>query len=127
MFCPSLKKLKETLCFFPLPPVSEKENYKDFSTLWTYFAATGVFPFMGAYKAAKAGLNHFAKNTAFEEASKGIRINVISPGAVATEILTTGKDRLQSKVQYNKKISCKSSSFSTTSYSSGTTGQEGIQ
>ena len=44
----------------------------------------------GPYSASKAGLNHFAKCVAREEASKGIRVNVVSPGAVMTEMLASG-------------------------------------
>ncbi len=43
---------------------------------------------MAAYSASKAALVHFAKCVAIEEASKGIRVNTISPGAVVTPILS---------------------------------------
>ncbi len=38
------------------------------------------------YNSAKAGLNHFARMVAFEEASKGIRVNVVSPGCTRVEM-----------------------------------------
>ncbi len=37
------------------------------------------------YNASKAGLNHFARMVAYEEASKGIRVNVVSPGCIRVE------------------------------------------
>ncbi len=38
-----------------------------------------------AYGASKAALNHFAKMVAFEEASRGVRVNVVSPGCVMVD------------------------------------------
>ena len=43
-----------------------------------------------SYTVSKAALTHFASCVAREEAPKGIRINVISPGAVITDMLTKG-------------------------------------
>ena len=39
----------------------------------------------GSYAASKAGLDHFARCVALEEASKGIRVNVVSPGLIVQE------------------------------------------
>ena len=41
-----------------------------------------------AYGTTKAALNYFAKAVSRQEVGKGIRINILSPGAVATPILT---------------------------------------
>ena len=51
------------------------------------------------YAAAKAGDIGFTKALALENASKGITVNVIAPGYVATEmVLAVPKDVLESKV-----------------------------
>eukprot|EP00095_Tigriopus_kingsejongensis_P009759 maker-scaffold422_size175911-snap-gene-0.31 protein:Tk09759 transcript:maker-scaffold422_size175911-snap-gene-0.31-mRNA-1 annotation:"PREDICTED: 3-oxoacyl-" len=42
------------------------------------------------YCASKAGLDHFARNVASEEAARGIRVNVLSPGVIVTEGQTRG-------------------------------------
>lgn len=34
------------------------------------------------YGSAKAGLNHFAKHLAREEADAGVRVNTVSPGCI---------------------------------------------
>ena len=41
-----------------------------------------------AYGTSKAALNYFAKAVNRQEASNGIKINILSPGMVATPILT---------------------------------------
>ena len=45
-----------------------------------------VFRGVGWYCTVKAGLDQFAKVVALEEAEKGIRCNVVSPGATHTDI-----------------------------------------
>lgn len=49
-------------------------------------AADMFGPFGGPYVAAKAGVNALTKVIARENASKGIRCNVIAPGLIATDI-----------------------------------------
>ena len=46
------------------------------------------------YCAAKAGLDHFARCLALEEAHRGIRVNVVSPGMVLVDhhVERTGQD-----------------------------------
>ncbi len=46
--------------------------------------------FGSAYPSSKAALNHFAKCVALQEAYNGVRINVISPGAVLTPMTVDG-------------------------------------
>jgi NAD(P)-dependent dehydrogenase (short-subunit alcohol dehydrogenase family) len=48
----------------------------------------GVVPGIGfsAYRVAKAGVIHFTKCAAIELAERGIRVNVIAPGNIATDI-----------------------------------------
>ena len=41
-----------------------------------------------AYGSTKAALNYFAKAINRQEASNGIRINILSPGVVVTQALT---------------------------------------
>ena len=41
-----------------------------------------------AYGSTKAALNYFAKAVNRQEASNGIRINILSPGVVVTQALT---------------------------------------
>ena len=48
---------------------------------------------MGAYAAAKGGMNSFTRAAALELASDGIRVNCVMPGAVDTPMLCKGSDR----------------------------------
>ncbi|KAH9641307.1 hypothetical protein HF086_013289 [Spodoptera exigua] len=48
---------------------------------------TQAGPLMMAYCVSKAGLNHFSKTAALELAASGVRVNVVSPGPVVTDIL----------------------------------------
>lgn len=50
-------------------------------------AGTKVMNGMSAYCASKAALNHFSRGAALELAEHGVRVNVISPGPVATDII----------------------------------------
>jgi short-subunit dehydrogenase len=52
-------------------------------------AAHSAFPDWGAYSASKAGLVALSKTLAAEERSNGIRVVIISPGAVDTPIWDT--------------------------------------
>lgn len=52
-------------------------------------AGVGVFLATGfAYNASKAALDHFTRTVAAELSRKGVRVNGISPGPVATEIVS---------------------------------------
>ena len=48
----------------------------------------GISPGIGltTYRAAKAGVIHFSRSAAIELAERGIRVNVIAPGNIATAI-----------------------------------------
>lgn len=53
-------------------------------------AALSVSTLIGfAYHTVKAGLDHFTRCVALELASKGVRVNVINPGPVKTDIIET--------------------------------------
>nr|XP_021193868.2 glucose 1-dehydrogenase A-like [Helicoverpa armigera] len=49
-------------------------------------AGMKAFPGMFAYCASKAALDHFSRAIALELASSGVRVNVVNPGPVATDI-----------------------------------------
>jgi len=54
-------------------------------------AATQVHPFAGAaYAISKAGLSALTRELAHELASKGVTVNAVSPGEIATTILSPG-------------------------------------
>ncbi len=42
---------------------------------------------LGAYGASKAAVTYVAKNMALEEAKHEVRVNVVSPGAIFTDML----------------------------------------
>ncbi|XP_063833407.1 3-oxoacyl-[acyl-carrier-protein] reductase FabG-like [Ostrinia nubilalis] len=50
-------------------------------------AGTKVGKGMTAYGTSKAALDHFSRGAALELAQHGVRVNVISPGPVATDII----------------------------------------
>lgn len=61
----------------------------------TSIAGTQVHPFAGAaYAVSKAGLSALTRELAFELAESGVRVNAISPGEIATSILSPGTDQL---------------------------------
>jgi NAD(P)-dependent dehydrogenase (short-subunit alcohol dehydrogenase family) len=49
-------------------------------------------PGNGSYAAAKAGVNVLSKAAAAEYADRGVRINVVSPGAIETPLLAANLD-----------------------------------
>ena len=53
-------------------------------------------PESAPYAASKGGMMMFTKNVALEVADKGIRVNGIAPGAIATDM---NKDRLEESKQ----------------------------
>ncbi|MEL6410904.1 MAG: SDR family oxidoreductase [Pseudomonadota bacterium] len=61
----------------------------------TSIAGAQVHPFAGAaYAVSKAGLSALTRELAFELAESGVRVNAISPGEIATSILSPGTDQL---------------------------------
>jgi len=62
---------------------------------------TDICPANGIYGASKAALSSFVKFVALENASKGIRINTISPGMILTPMHTGGvveKEKLEETI-----------------------------
>ncbi len=59
-------------------------------------AGTDSFRCLGAYGAAKAGLDHLCRTAADEMGEFGVRVNSVQPGIVGTDLMTpiTGGGRL---------------------------------
>ncbi len=61
----------------------------------TSIAGTHIHPFAGAaYAVSKAGLSALTRELAYELAGSGVRVNAVSPGEIATSILSPGTDEL---------------------------------
>ncbi len=63
----------------------KKKVTVDESFLCTYIGQH-PFPLVGVYCPSKAALNSMAKVMALEEAPNGVRVNIISPGGIYTEM-----------------------------------------
>ncbi len=54
-------------------------------------------PMGAAYNSVKAALDHYARQVALEEAPKGIRVNVVSPGCIMVEYQMAMYGKVMSK------------------------------
>ncbi|MEL7254774.1 MAG: SDR family oxidoreductase [Pseudomonadota bacterium] len=71
----------------------------------TSIAGTQIHPFAGAaYAVSKAGLSALTRELAFELADSGVRVNAVSPGEIATSILSPGTDELVEKLVPMKRL-----------------------
>jgi NAD(P)-dependent dehydrogenase (short-subunit alcohol dehydrogenase family) len=63
-------------------------------------AGVGIIKYtFTAYATTKAGLDHFSRGSASELASSGVRVNVINPGPVLTDIFTNGGTSLEKEME----------------------------
>lgn len=65
------------------------------------------FPSYGAYAATKAAIRSFARTWAAEPTSRGIRVNVLSPGVIDTPILDrqfTTPEELEARTEVFKSL-----------------------
>ncbi len=61
----------------------------------TSIAGQQIHPFAGsAYAVSKAGLSALTRELAFELGDKGVRVNAVSPGEIATSILSAGTEEM---------------------------------
>ncbi len=68
-------------------------------------STTATVPGLGilSYRAAKAGVLNFTQNAAISLGKYGIRVNAISPGPTATDVLTLGLDLPPAKKEQVKR------------------------
>lgn len=61
----------------------------------TSIAGSQIHPFAGAaYAVSKAGLSALTRELAYELAGSGVRVNAVSPGEIATSILSPETDKI---------------------------------
>jgi len=61
----------------------------------TSIAGSQIHPFAGAaYAISKAGLSALTRELAFELADSNVRVNAVSPGEIATSIISPGTDKI---------------------------------
>lgn len=74
--------------------------------------ATAGAPLIGHYAAAKAGVVNLTKTAASELHSDGVRVNVVLPGFVATDLVTTASPEFERFLGLSTGVSTASSSTS---------------
>ncbi|XP_022834404.1 uncharacterized protein LOC111362103 [Spodoptera litura] len=80
--------------------VKTKGNIVNISSVAAYRV---IIPESSAYCASKAGLDHFTRAVALELAPHGVRVNVINPGPVRTDIIenTTGVTKEEATARFD--------------------------
>ncbi|KAH9636020.1 hypothetical protein HF086_005872 [Spodoptera exigua] len=79
--------------------VKTKGNIVNISSV----AAYRLIPGFSAYCTSKAGLDHFTRAVALELAPHGVRVNVINPGPVKTDIVENmGSTKEEAEAAYNR-------------------------
>ena len=86
------KQNKAKTMFATCETVSLAEWIFNDTCLISNYSFKGTVPSPGAavYSGSKAAIAQFAKNLALEEAGNGIRVNIISPGFIATDLFKNG-------------------------------------
>lgn len=89
-----------TSCFNMSRAVIEKMREKKFGRIVNISSINGQLGQFGQtnYSAAKAGIFGFTKALARETAAKGITVNAVSPGYIATEMLKTIREDILKQI-----------------------------
>ena len=89
---PHLRKVKGNIVF--ISSIAGERVYENHYTtgsfkikIFFHHLGHSVGQSFGGYCASKAALTHLAKAMALEEAPNDVRINIISPGAILSEML----------------------------------------
>nr|XP_021193860.2 glucose 1-dehydrogenase 2 [Helicoverpa armigera] len=80
--------------------VKTKGNIINISSVAAFKVAPGLF----AYCASKAAMDHFSRAIALELAPSGVRVNVVNPGPVATDIGATMFPTKEEQDNFFKKV-----------------------
>ncbi|CAG0882013.1 unnamed protein product [Cyprideis torosa] len=89
-----------TSCFNMCRAVIEGMRSREFGRIINISSMNGELGGFGQanYSAAKAGIIGFSKAVAREDASKGITVNVITPGFIATEMVLSIPEKVMSNI-----------------------------
>ena len=89
-----------TSCFNMARAVIDTMREKKFGRIISISSINGQLGQFGQtnYSAAKAGILGFTKALARETAAKGITVNAVSPGYIATEMLSTIKEDIMKQI-----------------------------
>jgi acetoacetyl-CoA reductase len=87
-------------CFYMARAVIESMRERNFGRIINISSMNGQLGQFGQtnYAAAKAGIFGFTKALARESAAKGITVNAIAPGYIATEMVKSIKEEIMKKI-----------------------------
>jgi acetoacetyl-CoA reductase len=87
-------------CFYMTRAVIESMREKGFGRIVNISSMNGQMGQFGQtnYSASKAGVFGFTKALARESASKGITVNAVSPGYIATEMVKSVKEEIMKQI-----------------------------